>query len=37
MLKQLLEYVQNPANRIWIAPVGDVAKYIRNHGNIPQK
>jgi peptidoglycan-N-acetylglucosamine deacetylase len=30
MLKQLLEYVKNPSNGIWIAPVGTVAKYIRN-------
>jgi peptidoglycan/xylan/chitin deacetylase (PgdA/CDA1 family) len=29
MLKQLSEYVNNPANGIWIAPVGTVAKYIR--------
>jgi len=25
MLKQLIEYVQDPANRIWIAPAGTVA------------
>lgn len=30
MLKQLAEYVQNPANGIWIAPMGTVAKYIQN-------
>ena len=29
MLKQLAEYVQNPANGIWIAPVGTVTKYIQ--------
>ena len=29
MLKQLLQYVQNPSNGIWIAPAGTVAKYIR--------
>jgi len=28
MLKQLIEYVQDPANGIWIAPVGTIAKYI---------
>ena len=28
MLKQLIEYVQDPANGLWIAPVGTVAKYI---------
>jgi len=28
MLKQLIEYVQDPANEIWIAPAGTVAKYI---------
>jgi hypothetical protein len=37
MLKQLLEYVQNPANGIWIAPVGTVAKYIRNQTHSPKK
>lgn len=31
MLKQLAEYVKNPANKIWIAPVGTVAKYIPQH------
>ncbi len=31
MLKQLLEYAQNPANEIWIAPVVTVASYIKNH------
>ncbi len=30
MLKQLIEYVQDPANGIWIAPAGTVAKYIRD-------
>ena len=29
MLKKLAEYVQNPANAVWIAPVGTVAKYIK--------
>ncbi len=29
MLKQLAEYVQDPANGIWIAPVGTVARYIQ--------
>lgn len=29
MLKKLIEYAQNPANGIWIAPVGTVAKYIQ--------
>ena len=29
MLKKLLEYAQNPANEIWIAPVGTVVKYIQ--------
>jgi peptidoglycan-N-acetylglucosamine deacetylase len=28
MLKQLLEYSKNPANGIWIAPVGEVGKYV---------
>ncbi len=30
MLKKLCEYAQDPANGIWIAPVGTVAKYIQN-------
>jgi hypothetical protein len=30
MLKQLAEYVNDPANGIWIAPVGAVAKYIKD-------
>lgn len=29
MLKRLIEYAQDPANGIWIAPVGTVAKYIQ--------
>jgi hypothetical protein len=29
MLKKLLEYAKNPANEVWIAPVGTVAKYIQ--------
>lgn len=29
MLKKLIEYAQNPASGIWIAPVGTVAKYIK--------
>jgi len=30
MLKNLIEYAKNPANGIWIAPVGTVAKYIQS-------
>lgn len=29
MLKKLIEYAQNQANGIWIAPVGTVVKYIK--------
>jgi peptidoglycan/xylan/chitin deacetylase (PgdA/CDA1 family) len=29
MLKKLCEYAQNPANGVWIAPIGTVAKYVR--------
>jgi peptidoglycan-N-acetylglucosamine deacetylase len=29
MLKQLIEYSQDPANGIWLAPVGTVAQYIQ--------
>ena len=28
MLKKLIEYSKNPANGVWIAPVGTVAKYV---------
>ena len=31
MLKKLIEYAQDPANEIWIAPVGTVAKYVNEH------
>ncbi|MDQ3290345.1 MAG: polysaccharide deacetylase family protein [Bacteroidota bacterium] len=31
MLQKLLEYAQNPANGIWLAPVGTVNQYIQNH------
>jgi hypothetical protein len=30
MLEKLLAYTSKPANGIWIAPVGTVAKYIRD-------
>jgi peptidoglycan/xylan/chitin deacetylase (PgdA/CDA1 family) len=30
MLKKLIEYAKDPANGIWIAPAGTVAKYINN-------
>jgi peptidoglycan/xylan/chitin deacetylase (PgdA/CDA1 family) len=29
MLKELIEYAQDPANGIWLAPVGTVAKYVK--------
>lgn len=29
MLRKLLEYAQDPANEIWMAPVGTVAQYIQ--------
>ena len=31
MLKQLIEYAQNPSNGIWLEPVGTVAKYIKEY------
>ena len=31
MLQKLMEYAQNPANGIWLKPVGTVAKYIQQH------
>jgi hypothetical protein len=30
MLRKLIEHAQNPANGIWLAPVGTVAKYIES-------
>jgi hypothetical protein len=30
MLKALLEYARNPANGVWMAPVGTIAKYIQD-------
>ena len=29
MLKKLAEYAQDPANEIWLAPMGEVAKYVQ--------
>ncbi|MGB3587572.1 MAG: polysaccharide deacetylase family protein [Tunicatimonas sp.] len=29
MLKQLLQYAQDPANQVWLAPVGTIAAHIR--------
>ncbi|WP_111630794.1 polysaccharide deacetylase family protein [Larkinella arboricola] len=29
MLKQLCEYAKDPANGVWIAPIGEVAKYVQ--------
>ncbi len=29
MLRQLMEYAQDPANGVWIAPVGTVGKYVQ--------
>jgi peptidoglycan-N-acetylglucosamine deacetylase len=29
MLRQLIAYAQDPANGIWLAPVGTVAKYVQ--------
>ncbi len=33
MLKELMEYAKDPANGIWIAPMGTVAKYINQQSN----
>jgi peptidoglycan/xylan/chitin deacetylase (PgdA/CDA1 family) len=30
MLKELIEYSKNPANGIWLAPIGTVAKYVQS-------
>ena len=31
MLRKLIAYAQDPANKLWIAPVGTVATYIEQH------
>lgn len=31
MLKKLMEYALDPANEIWLAPAGVVAKYVQKH------
>lgn len=36
MLKKLIEYAQDPANEIWIAPVGTVTKYVNTHRKIKE-
>jgi peptidoglycan/xylan/chitin deacetylase (PgdA/CDA1 family) len=33
VLEKLIQYVQDPANKIWFAPVGTVAKYIKGKRN----
>lgn len=33
MLKQLCEYAKDPANGVWIAPIGTVAKYVNKQRN----
>lgn len=33
MLKKLIAYAQDPANGIWIAPMGEIAKYVQVHRN----
>jgi peptidoglycan-N-acetylglucosamine deacetylase len=33
MLQKLLEYAKDPVNGIWIAPIGTVAKYIKQQKN----
>ncbi len=30
MLEQLMEYAQDPANELWIAPVGTIGQYVRS-------
>ncbi len=34
MLRRLIEYVQDPTNGIWIAPMGEIARYVQNQRNI---
>lgn len=31
LLRKLIAYIQDPANKLWIAPVGTVADYIKQH------
>ena len=31
MLRKLIAYAQDPSNRLWIAPVGTIATYIKQH------
>ena len=31
MLRKLISYAQDPANKLWIAPVGTIATYIKQH------
>jgi hypothetical protein len=31
MLRKLIAYAQDPANKLWIAPVGTIAGYIKQH------
>ena len=33
MLEELLVYIKNPANKIWTAPVGEIASYLRANKN----
>jgi len=35
MLDELCAYATNPANGVWIAPVGTVARYVRDHRTQP--
>lgn len=35
MLAQLIEYAKDPANGIWLAPVGTVAEYVKDHRKEP--
>ncbi len=31
MLKKLIAYAQDPANGVWIAPMGEIARYVKEH------
>ncbi|MBX3255972.1 MAG: polysaccharide deacetylase family protein [Chitinophagaceae bacterium] len=35
MLKQLIAYAQDPANGIWIAPMGEIARYVKEQRKAP--
>jgi peptidoglycan-N-acetylglucosamine deacetylase len=37
MLKELLAYAKDPKNGVWIAPIGEVGKYVSSHRSVVGK